>query len=128
MRSLGTSDHREAESLARIQGVTLDEEFAKHRDTPARPTLPDPIQNKFLDVPHLLANNVAKKYRGSPGVMPIQEITRQDVVSFKNELLKSSQTPANINKQLIVLNTLLNYAKANALIDENHASGVIHKG
>jgi integrase len=69
-------------------------------------------------------NRTAKRFRELVGVMPIQEITRQDVVSFKNELLKLNQTPANTNKQLIVLNTLLNYAKANAFIDENHASGV----
>ena len=69
-------------------------------------------------------NRTVTRFRDLVGTMCIQDIKRLDVVRFKDELMKSSQTAVNTNKQLVVVNTLLNYAKANALIDTNPASGV----
>jgi integrase len=69
-------------------------------------------------------NRTATRFRSLVGPLFVQEIKRIDVVRFKDELLKIGQSPQNTNKQLIVVNTLLNYAKANAIIDDSPASGV----
>jgi integrase len=69
-------------------------------------------------------NLTAKQFRDLVGKMSISDIKREDAVRFKDELLKVGKSPANIRKQLTVLNTLLNFAVANALIDSNPAKGV----
>lgn len=71
-----------------------------------------------------MTNRTIQRFIEHVGSIAIQNITRKDVVKFKDKLLEMGQSPININKQLIVINTLLNYARDNALIDTNCASGV----
>ncbi len=162
-KSLRTSNRRDAERLARIEGIRLDTEFATIRgestdtsisnlwtSSPA-PAVSSLDQNRngingrhhpkiqifFSALVEKWAaegkrnlktvdmyNRTVSRFRNLVGKIPIQDVKREDVVRFKDELLKSGQSAANTNKQLIVVNTLLNYAKANALIDTNWASGV----
>lgn len=266
MRSLGTSDRKEAEKLARIEGVKLDTEFDRHRSTLMSDTQPARAQTDMADAPYLLANDIVRRYEGSPtpvayymkmelrvqrdaivsaddlktfmrrcedefefhkavlsgdqmrvwefgaheaarngflafltgegssgltaayveyrpqqptnggmvqvltnanfpseaqtlgalldkwnlerkphgktvqmvnltvmrffehvGKIPVKEITRAHVVQFKDKLLESGQSAINTNKQLTVINTLLNFARDNAIIESNPASGVAIK-
>jgi len=53
-----------------------------------------------------------------------RDITRAHAVAFKDKLLASGQTSVNTNKQLTVLNVLLNYGVANGLLEHNPAQGV----
>ena len=69
-------------------------------------------------------NLTARQFRELVGKMEIRDIGREDAVRFKDELVKAGKSSANVKKQLTVLNTLLNYAVANALIDSNPAKGV----
>jgi integrase len=70
------------------------------------------------------ASKVVSRYVEHMGQMQIERITRRHVVEFKDKLLDSGQTPVNTNKQLMLLNILLNFAVANSIIDQNPAKGV----
>lgn len=72
-------------------------------------------------------NRTATRFFDLVGLVSIYEIKREQVVIFKDKLLGIGQSSINTKKQLVVINTLLNYAKANALIDSNPASGVTIK-
>jgi len=56
-------------------------------------------------------------------VLP-RDIKRSHVVAFKDALLASGQTGVNTNKQLTVLNVLLNFGVANGEMEYNPAKGV----
>lgn len=71
-----------------------------------------------------MANRTVQRFREYVGNLSIGAITRLHVVQFKEKLLEVGQSPVNTNKHLTVVNTLLNYARDNAVIDSNPASGV----
>jgi integrase len=70
------------------------------------------------------ASKVVSRYVEHMDDTKIEQITRRHVVEFKDKLLESGQTPVNTNKQLMLLHTLLNFAVANSIIDQNPAKGV----
>jgi integrase len=70
------------------------------------------------------ASKVVSRYVEHMGQMQVEQITRRDVVAFKDKLLDSGQTPVNTNKQLMILSILLNFAVANSIIEQNPAKGV----
>lgn len=71
-----------------------------------------------------MANRTVQRFRSLIGNMPVSAITRLNVVHFKDKLIELGQSAANTNKQLNVINTVLNYARDNAVIDNNPATGV----
>lgn len=58
------------------------------------------------------------------GEREVEEVTKRDVLDFKDKLLAENVSPANINTKLTKLRTLLNYAFDNDLIGSKPASGV----
>jgi integrase len=74
-----------------------------------------------------MANLTVKRFRELIGKQSLSEITRHHVVQFKDKLLESGQSSENTNKQLSMINTLLNYAVNNAMIDSNPATGITIK-
>jgi integrase len=70
------------------------------------------------------AKKVIGRYVEHMGDMKVEQITRRHVVQFKDKLLESGQTPVNTNKQLMILNILLNFAAKNSIIEQNPAKGV----
>lgn len=55
---------------------------------------------------------------------PVERITRQDVLSFKDKLLAEGQSVANTNMKLSRLRTLLGWAYQNDLAPANVAEGI----
>ena len=55
---------------------------------------------------------------------PVERITRQDVLAFKDKLLAEGQTVANTNMKLSRLRTLLGWAYQNDLASSNVAEGI----
>lgn len=55
---------------------------------------------------------------------PVERITRQDVLAFKDKLLLEGQTVANTNMKLSRLRTLLGWAYQNDLAPTNVAEGI----
>jgi hypothetical protein len=70
------------------------------------------------------AQKVIGRYMEHMGDTKVEQITRRNVVEFKDKLLESGQTPVNTNKQLMILSILLNFGIANSIIDQNPAKGV----
>lgn len=58
------------------------------------------------------------------GKLSITALTKKHAVAFKDALLAEGSSPANINQYLRELNTLLNYACLQAIIENNPASGL----
>jgi integrase len=71
-----------------------------------------------------IAEKVVARFTEHVGDRPVQRITRRDVVRFKDKLLESGQSPVNTDKQLVMFGTLLNFAAANSIIDQNPAKGI----
>ncbi|WP_230769747.1 site-specific integrase [Sphingomonas sp. Leaf4] len=55
---------------------------------------------------------------------PVEQITRQDVLAFKDKLLAEGQSPTNTNVKLTRLRTLLSWAYQNDLVPSNVAAGI----
>jgi integrase len=55
---------------------------------------------------------------------PVEQITRQDVLAFKDKLLGEGQSPVNVNVKLSRLRTLLSWAYQNDLTQSNVGAGV----
>jgi hypothetical protein len=70
------------------------------------------------------AQKVIGRYMEHMGDVKVEQITRRNVVEFKDRLLESAQTPVNTNKQLMILSILLNFAVANSIIDQNPSKGI----
>lgn len=70
------------------------------------------------------ARKVIGRYVEHMGDAKVEQITRRNVVEFKDKLLGSGQTPVNTNKQLMILGILLNFAVSNSIIEQNPAKGV----
>lgn len=58
------------------------------------------------------------------GHKPVNQITRQDVLTFKNKLLGEGQTTTNTNNKLSRLRTLLKFAADNGHAEANVAAGI----
>ena len=58
------------------------------------------------------------------GVLPIAQITKAHIVTFKDTRLLAGSAPATVTKQLGALSSLLQYSVGNDLITTNVASGV----
>lgn len=67
---------------------------------------------------------VARWFSERVGQKRIEEITKRDVLEFKNALLKEGVSASNINVKLTRLRTLLNYAHDNDLIAYKPATGI----
>lgn len=67
---------------------------------------------------------VVHKFEEAVGVLAITQITKKHTVDFKDSMLESGSSPANVNQYLTELNTLLNFASHQAIIETNPASGV----
>lgn len=70
------------------------------------------------------AKLLVARFEEHMGDIKVEQITRRHVVDFKDKLLESGQSPVNTNKQLTDLNTLLNFAVKNSIIDQNPAKGI----
>lgn len=65
-----------------------------------------------------------KRLEAQIGKLPIQSITKQHMIAFKDALLESGTSAANINVIIPFLGTLFNYACDNGIISANPAKGV----
>jgi len=67
---------------------------------------------------------VARWFYERVGQKPVDQITRQDVLTFKTKLLEEGQSPANIKMKLRRLLTLLQWAADNGHVASNPALGI----
>lgn len=67
---------------------------------------------------------VARWFHEYAGVIPVENITKRDVLAFKNKMVEEGVTAANANTKLSCLRTLLGYAVENDLLDANPADRV----
>lgn len=67
---------------------------------------------------------VIRRFEQMVGKLAAPAITKAHAIQFKDKLLESGQTAVNTNKQLDVLNALLNYGVANNHMEVNPARGV----
>lgn len=67
---------------------------------------------------------VARRFTELVGSLPVANISKRDVLTFKDGLLEGGDTPANVNVKLTRLRTLLNFAFHNDLIASQPASGI----
>lgn len=70
---------------------------------------------------------VARWFYEREGQIPVDRITRKQVLSFKNKLVAEGQSPANINMKLSRLRTLLQWAFNNDHTSANVADGITIK-
>jgi len=71
---------------------------------------------------------VAKWFYGRVGSVPVADISRANVLAFKDALLAEGQSPQNVNVKLSRMRTLLQWAADNDLATKNVAHGVSIKG
>ncbi|WP_421736253.1 DUF6538 domain-containing protein [Caulobacter sp.] len=67
---------------------------------------------------------VARWFNERTGDLPVEKITKRDVLTFKDKLLAEGTTAANVKVKLSRLRTLLNYAVSNDYIPVNPAQDV----
>ncbi|WP_431470906.1 DUF6538 domain-containing protein [Sphingosinithalassobacter sp. LHW66-3] len=67
---------------------------------------------------------VARWFYERAGRIPVNQITRRDVLSFKDRLIAEGQTAANTNTKLSRLRTILQWAVDNEYAEENVAVGI----
>ena len=70
---------------------------------------------------------VARWFYDRVGRKPVDQITRQDILTFKSKLLEASQTAANIKMKRSRLRTLLQWAADNGHAASNVAHGITIK-
>lgn len=66
----------------------------------------------------------ARWFRERTGVVVVEEVTRRDVLTFKDKMIEEGVSAANANAKLSCLRTLLSYAAQNGLTDRNEATGI----
>jgi integrase len=66
----------------------------------------------------------ARWFAERTGIRDVGEITKADVLAFKDKMVGEGVSPANANAKLSCLRTLLSYAAQNGLTDKNAAEGV----
>jgi integrase len=69
------------------------------------------------------AENIIDRFEAVVGNLPVDQITRQHVLDFKDKMLATG-TPANTNVLLTILGVVLNYAADNNLIPTNPAAKI----
>ncbi len=152
VRALGTADPKLARRLLPVQWVALDEEFDALRGRSAVRVVPSDLvlqqskpavaATRVLDTTwaQLIEQWATERRKGAKardahgavvrwfcervGEKVISQITKADVLEFKNTLLAEGTTPANVNVKLTRLRTLLNYAYDNDLVGLRPASGI----
>ena len=68
---------------------------------------------------------IVVEFEGVHGKVAVEDVTRQQVLAFKDKLVAEGRTPPNINVMLAFFGTVFNYAiKGMHLIDVNPAAGV----
>lgn len=67
---------------------------------------------------------VARWFDERTGHLPVEKITKLDVIAFKDKLLQEGQSAANVKVKLSRLRTLLAYAEQNAVIATNPGAGI----
>lgn len=67
---------------------------------------------------------VANWFHERIGRMPVEEISRADIMAFKASMIASGVSTPNVKSKLSRLSTLLNFAKNNSIIPSNPAAGV----
>lgn len=67
---------------------------------------------------------VARWFRDRGGPIHVEDITKRDVLAFKNRMVEEGVSAPNANAKLSCLRTLLGYAVENALLDANPADRV----
>jgi len=67
---------------------------------------------------------VINRFNDLHGILKIDQITKSNIVAFKNSRLKRGNAPATVTKQLGALSSLLQYSVDNDLISTNVAAGV----
>jgi len=67
---------------------------------------------------------VARWFHEYVGAIPVEAITKRDVLAFKNKMVTLGVTAANANAKLSCLRTLLGYAVENDLLEANPADRV----
>lgn len=71
------------------------------------------------------ARNIIDRFEDVVGELSVEAVTKQHVLTFKDELLAQGQTPANINVMIPILGIVFNYAADKLhLIQINPASKV----
>jgi len=78
------------------------------------------VVKKGVDTPRA----VARWFYQRVGSKPVSEITRADVLAFKDKLIAEGQSPANTLMKLSRLRTLLQWAADNDYAASNAAQGV----
>jgi integrase len=68
---------------------------------------------------------VARWFVERLGELPVEKITKKDVLSFKDKMLAEGTSAANVKVKLTRLQTLLNYAASNDIIPKNPAKDFI---
>lgn len=74
-----------------------------------------------------MTKSIVNKFNSCVAPKPIRDITKQDVVFFKDQLLSENFSTANTRKYLRMISTLLNFAIGEAMLDLNPALGVTIK-
>lgn len=67
---------------------------------------------------------VINRFHDLNGTLKIDQITKSNIVAFKDSRLKCGNAPATVTKQLGALSSLLQYSVDNDLISTNVAAGV----
>jgi len=99
------------------------------KDTPSSPLLNELVskwatERKPRPQSIVKLRRVISRFDELVGVMKIADISKRDVVTFKDGLIAEGSSPANVNQYLTELNTILNFAFHQAIIDSNPASGI----
>lgn len=68
--------------------------------------------------------NILDRFEAAVGTVTTATLTRRHVLDFKDHLVASGQSPANINVMIPMLGTVFNYAVANDLMAHNPASKI----
>ena len=63
--------------------------------------------------------SAARWFLDKTGERRVEQVTKKDVLAFKNAMVEAGVTPANANAKLSCLRTLLGYAVANDLLETN---------
>jgi len=70
------------------------------------------------------AQRAVRRFTEMVGKILPRDITRAHAVLFKDKMLESGQTGVNTNKQIGMLNVVLNYGVANGELEYNPANGI----
>jgi integrase len=69
-------------------------------------------------------NRVIDRFTEITNVEDVTLISKKNCVDFKDGLLSQDMSPANVNQYLTELNTILNFASSQAIINSNPATGL----